>query len=160
MIPHFAPLPLTVLCVLFRILVVTHDEEDTSTLNSRANGRPPDLATNLLSLVGVGNHPTSQPIYLPTNHTSNHRNDLPTVATTTTGAASSRTSRSLHDPLSFVVPGSWSCVRLTRFQWIQCRDRSYRIWKWEINECFSRPAARHHRSESGISVDSSLCRIK
>lgn len=44
----------------------------------RANGQPPDPATNLLSLVGVGNHPASQPANLPTCQLTIH----PTTATT------------------------------------------------------------------------------
>lgn len=43
-----------------------------------ANGQPPDPATNLLSLVGVGNHPASQPANLPTCQLTIH----PTTATT------------------------------------------------------------------------------
>lgn len=128
----------------------------------RANGQPANPATNLLSLVGVGNHPASQSANQPANLPTCQLTIHPTTATTyppppILPPASSRTSRSLHDPLWFMVPGSWSCVRLTRFQWIQCRGRSYRIWKREINECFfSRSAARRHRSESGIPVDSAL----
>lgn len=112
---------------------------------SRVNGQPPDPATSLLSLVGVGNHPASQSANQPANLPTCQLTIHPTTATTyplpPLPSARRHREREPKPPwstLSSVAPGSWSCVRLTRFQWIQCRGRSYRIWKREINECFSR----------------------
>jgi len=48
----------------------------------RANGQPLDPATNLLSLVGVGNHPASQPTNQPASQPTCQLTIHPTTATT------------------------------------------------------------------------------
>lgn len=84
MIPWTRPLP----CSLHPVSCPRRDSRWRGHIDfkPRANGQPsePCYESPFISWSGKpSSQPTSQPTYLPTNRTSNHRNDLPTVTTTT-----------------------------------------------------------------------------
>lgn len=80
MIPWLAPYP--ILCIVFHVLVIDSCWRGHIDFKPWANGQPPDPATDLLSLVGVGNHSTSQSANQPANLPTCQLTIHPTTATT------------------------------------------------------------------------------